>query len=197
MQNLSLKIFEKDKKFKWSKNIIIVVSLTSLALLYWLDNKVLNSTFENILVYSLIALGIFMIYAKISSYFNRENIPGKFNGKLTFSFNSISIKNSEYSLSEITKVHIVACDYTDRLNSLYGFDGHRSNGIDNSIEITLNNLEIIHSNFQLNYENQLWKIENILIHYCKNNKLSYYNLLNILNLTDYNQIQKFKKKHCL
>lgn len=197
MQNLSLKIFEKDKKFKWSKDIIIVISVGSLSLLYWLDNKILNSAFENILGSFLLLLGIFMIYAKIRSYFYRENPPGKFNGTLTFSLNSISIGNSEFSVNEIEKLHIVASDYTDRLNSLYGFSGNRSHGIDNSIEITLDNSKRIRVNFQLNYEDQLWKIENILIHYCKINKLSYYNLLNILNLTDYNQIQKFKQKHSL
>ena len=114
-----------------------------------------------------------------------------------FSVDSISLNDREYNINQIEKIQIQTDDYENRLISVYGLDGNRSNGIDNSIKITLTYSKKIFSQFQINYENQLWNFEDILVHYCKLNKLNYHNLLKVLNLEDYNQIQNFKKKHCL
>lgn len=197
MEKLILNTFEKDKNFEWSNNYIIALILVLVYILSWISNHFFNSKFESIIILLGIVFIISILYLKITSYSKRRRLHGKFIGKLYFTPDSIFLNNIELSLKDIDIIRFDASDYEGSLISIYGFDGNLSNGTDNIIEIKLKNSTKIKSQFQLNYENQLWKIEEILVYYCKLKKLNYYNLLNILNLEDYDQIQNFKKKHGL
>ena len=69
MEKLPLNTFQKNKNFEWSTNKIIVIALFSLLVLGWFDSEILNSSFENIIVFFAIAFFIVLIYFKITSLF--------------------------------------------------------------------------------------------------------------------------------
>ena len=48
-------------------------------------------------------------------------------------------------------------------------------------------------NFQQDFEHDILNVKDTLIEYSKQGKLHFLNLIDILNITDYNEIQEFKK----
>ena len=70
-----------------------------------------------------------------------------------------------------------------------------SNGVDNTIKIYLTDKSKIEHNFQQKAENEIRNERSLLINYCKKGKLHYLSLLEILGITEYEEIQRFKKEN--
>lgn len=99
-------------------------------------------------------------------------------------------------LSEVEKLTINAQDYNGlrHFSLMYTVYPSISNGFNNTLCVKLFSKEIIQLNFEQKYERQLGKInKDVLIQYHKAGVLSLMNLLEILEIEDYNEIQEFKK----
>ena len=82
----------------------------------------------------------------------------------------------------------------DFTNNLLEFTPHLSNGLNNSFILTLKSGKQIEYNFLQTKSEQLKFYKDVLTNYHKNGIISWLELLNILNIEDYNEIQKFKKE---
>lgn len=102
-----------------------------------------------------------------------------------------------FLLDSINKIEIHGGDYNDEfeISSFVDPDGSIKNGTTNSIEIILNNRERFKYNFQQDNEHNILNIKETLIEYSKRGKLHFLNLIDILEITDYDDIQEFKKQH--
>ena len=80
------------------------------------------------------------------------------------------------------------------VNSTLEFSPHLSNGLDNQFLLSLKNGEKIKCNFLQTESEKIEFFTEIFIHYHKKGIISWLKLLEILNIEDYNEIQKFKKE---
>jgi len=144
----------------------------------------------------------FIFSALINSLirFNKfEYVEGEFNGELEFKMNEIIANNVSFALENIIKINLTAFDYKGW--STYGSfranlgDAYKSNGTNNTLEIILNNGKTIKMNFEQKFKDEIKNDIDALINYCNNGKLYYITIIDILGLTDYKEIQEFKKKY--
>ncbi|WNW02757.1 hypothetical protein RRF68_04940 [Tenacibaculum sp. HL-MS23] len=139
---------------------------------------------------------IYTIGLLISTFFRYEREIGKYCGRISFYENHINIENKDYDLGEIQKLEFFSTfdikgDFT---NYLLDFTPHLSNGLNNSFILTLKNGNKIEYNFLQTKSEQLKYYKDVLTNYHKNGIISCLELLNILKIEDYNEIQKFKKE---
>ena len=131
----------------------------------------------------------------ISKYNKFVTLKGELNSDLEFKNDRIIINEKEYLIDVIQKIEINAFDYKGAYSGFRNFDGTLSNGVDNKLKIYVNANEKIQINFQQNFDNEIRKEKDILINYCNAGKFNYLNLLDILGINNYEEIQKFKSEH--
>ena len=128
-----------------------------------------------------------------------EYIQGEFKGELEFGYDEIIMADKAINLDEISKINLTAFDYKGwwtyaSFRANIG-DAYKSNGTGNILEVILKNGEIIKINFEQQFDGEIRNDINALINYCNNGKLYYITIIDILGLTDYKEIQEFKKMH--
>jgi len=126
-----------------------------------------------------------------------RTLKGELISELVFQKDKILIDDTGYHLDNIKKISIEnTFDYKGRYTYSKGnFDGSLSNGVENELLIYLNNDEKIQVNFQQVNEDDILNEREILIHYSNRGKLHYLNLLKILQIQNYDEIQNFKTKY--
>jgi hypothetical protein len=80
------------------------------------------------------------------------------------------------------------------VNSMLEFSPHLSNGLDNQFLLILKNGERIECNFLQTDSEKIEFFNDIFIHYHKKGIVGWLQLLDILNIEDYDKIQEFKKE---
>jgi len=196
MNPRSLKIFEKKKGIYLSPENILALSWTALIFLIYYLKASHEFNFKGWETIILIFGAIYIIGLMISTFFRYEREIGHYRGKFTFWEDRIQIDNNNYSLEEITKLDFIQA-YDIRgmfVNSMLEFSPHLSNGLDNEFVLILKNGERIKYNFLQTESEKLEHFNEILVHYYKNGIIGWLQLLNILNIQDYNKIQEFKKE---
>jgi hypothetical protein len=141
-------------------------------------------------------LFIVLNFYKFIQIRRHEKIWGTFTGDLIFYSDKILVNTKIYNISDINKIEIEARDYYKKPDGDYAkkdFNGSLSNGIDNQLIIIFNNGQNQCIHFEQRNKNDILKLKDILIDYYSQNKLSILKLLEALNITDYDEIQEFKK----
>jgi hypothetical protein len=198
-KKLKYKILTKSKKFYWTANSVFYSIMLVTTLPVFIKLNILKS--ENVTTFdkSLLSIMLFgfvgtIIYG-ISKYNKFVTLKGELNTDLEFKNDRIIINEKEYLINFIQKIELNACDYKGAYSGFRNFDGTLSNGVDNTLKIYLNDNDKIEINFQQNLENELRNEKDILLNYCNNGKLHYLNLLDILGINNYEEIQKFKSEN--
>jgi hypothetical protein len=191
-----LSIFEKKKGIYISPENIVAIFWTALIFLIYYLKESFEFNFKGFETGILILGAIYVIGLMISTFFRFEPEIGEYRGRISLYENRITIENNEYSLEEIQKLEFFSTfdikgDFT---NNLLQFTPHLSNGLDNSFILTLKSGKKIEYNFLQTKSEQLKYYKDVLTNYYKNGIISWLELLNILNIENYNEIQKFKKE---
>jgi hypothetical protein len=191
-----LTLFKEKKGIYISPENIIASSWVGIIFLLYYLKHTFGFDFKGIETGILILGTIYIIGLLISTFFRYEREIGEFYGRISFYKNHINIENKDYNIEEIQKLEFFSTydikgDFT---NYLLEFTPHLSNGLNNSFVLTLKNGKQIEYNFLQTKSEQIKYYKEVLTNYHKNGIISWLELLNILNIEDYNEIQKFKKE---
>lgn len=194
---LKYKILTKSKKFYWTVNSKIYTIIALAGLPVFIKFNLFNNqdaTFvDDLLMILMLAAFLFGIIVGITKFNKYRTLEGDLISDLEFQKHKIIVGDKEYLLDEIQKIEITAFDFRGAIKTYKGnFDGNLSNGVDNLLKLYLTNQNKIELNFQQIIKNEIRNEKEILINYCNLNKLHYLNLLEILDINDYDEIQRFK-----
>ena len=190
----TLFIFEHKKGFFLSiENQILIILTAVLFLLVFLERSE-NFDFGNFVTYIGVIWMLTLVGILISNFFSYERKKGKFKGKLELEENSIRVNKVIYELEEISDILVNAFDYEGRfINATSQFTRHLSNGLDNEIIIKLKNGTEVKCHFFQSKGHRIKNFRDMLISYHLNGKMSWLNLLNVLEIEKYKEIQEFKR----
>lgn len=140
-----------------------------------------------------------LVFSVFFSFYNlfRFEIPlGELTENLEFNIDGITINNKKIQLTEIKRIELSTYDFKGRIIAYRGnLNGTKSIGTRNELIIIFNNNQVKKINFQQLYKNQISNDKEQLINYCNQGKMNYINLLDNLSITDYKEIQIFKKTY--
>ena len=196
MQRFAL--FEKTKKFYWSNNrIIYPVIFTCIGILYLKQKLGFEKNFFDEFVIGVFILTFFIgIVLSVRGFAKPDPLRGVLNGFITFEKEKITFDQQIFRLEDFKKIEITNNDYYGRLKSYSkgNFNSTISNGVDNKIEITFYNGEKKMFYFELYNSEDLQKVKEELINYYLNGKMHFLNLIDVLGITKYEEIQNFKEE---
>ncbi|UUC45981.1 hypothetical protein [Flavobacterium cerinum] len=126
-----------------------------------------------------------------------KTLKGELSSLLIFHPDGIQIDSKFHELDTIKKINLEhTSDYKGRFAPERGdFDGNLSNGVANLLVLNLINGTRISLHFQQSKQDEIFQEKENLIRYCNDGKLGLLSLLDILRITDYNEIQRFKKEN--
>ena len=137
---------------------------------------------------------VYLTFLMIANFFRYEHINGKLHGFLVLEKDRLNIDRKAYELNEIDKIEISNVDIKGRFdNFVIEFKPRLSNGVKNYLKILLNSGETVCCYFQQTKNSMIKNNKDELINYYLNGKLSWLSLLGILEMTNYDEIQRFKK----
>lgn len=199
---MKFKIFQKQKSKTISRGFIIK-SLMLIFIFLFLIPSIINGISELTdwqKVFGICGVCFFFLGLILKFYgmFNYESLNGEFKGFLEFNDQGISVDGKIYEIGNIKNVEINNEDYKGKLKlkSRLDFDNALSNGVDNFIRFSIDNLDnYVEVYFQQNEKFELRKAEEVLVEYYQSGKIGFLKLLEILGIVDYHEIQNFKKKH--
>lgn len=191
----TLYIFEHKKGFFISVEHIVLIFLTGLLIIlgYLQLNEYFN--FGNLVIYIGIIWFLCFLGITISNLFLHEHENGEYKGKLEFEPNAVIINEIRYELEEINKISIHSSDYEGVIHLHRTFSIYRnlSNGLNNEFTLDLVNGNKIKCNFFQSKGQRIKNYKNILTKYHLKEKISWLHLLEVLEIEDYDEIQRFKR----
>lgn len=191
----SLSIFKHKKGLCIPIDSLLLIILTGIVFLFSYLEQTGNFDFGYCLTFFLSIWLIYFISYLISRFFLYELEHGEYGGKLLLKESSISINKIEYDLEEIKNIKIHSTDIRGEfIGYTYEFSRKLSNGLKNNIIITLKNGKKIDIYFLQTEREKIKSSKKELINYYKKGKFSWLHLLDILEITDYDKIQIFKKE---
>lgn len=152
------------------------------SLLYTISIILLTLNFTSIILISLI------------NNFRYQKLDGNFNGDLIFFEDKIILGEETILISEVKKIKIYNENHKGKYLWRKTLKPKLQQGIDNSIKIELLNGEIITKYFLQNKKNEITTVGTILKKYHTHNKIHFQNLIELLGMNDYNEIQKLKRE---
>lgn len=193
-------IFIKSNKFNWTINKIALLIFAILFIVFQINKNFENPFQDSIYKYiGLIGLAFFIVGTlyKFSRFAKPEKLNGKLVGFLEFKLDSIIIDQEQYGIDEIEKISIINNDFYGKgTGGSKGFDSNLSNGVDNHLTLTLKDKRKISCMFEIYYEHDIRKLDEILIDYYSLGKMDFNQLINILKLKR-NEIEDFKKSYSI
>ena len=196
MRPRSLRLFRKKKGIHLNPDQWVGIFLTCLVFLLFYLKQSYRIELNDWEIYLAIIWLIYGVGLMISTFFRYESEIGEYSGKLTFWNDRIQIDEKSYNLSEIKKLDFIrAEDIRGKfVNSMMEFTPHLSNGLDNVLVVRLHNGQVLKCNFQQTEAERLMHFKEMLVHYHKNGILEWLQLLDLLEISDYDKIQEFKKE---
>ncbi len=191
-------IFNKIKKIYLTRSLIInslaLICVLPLLVNLLMGRKVLSyfSAELGIIACLLILIGII---TKIVGQFRYEKLKGFIRGTIELHNEKIIVNENEYLIEEIKKIEVYGGDYKGKWISKHktDFGNALSNGVENAIKIVMENeKETVIINFLQTEKREIKKAEKQLINYHKMGKIHWLKLIEILDINDYDEIQKFK-----
>ena len=195
----SFEIYHKKEGFYWTTDRIVYSIIIPCIVLFFIKNHFWGSEgdlFDKIVSFSMIGAFFYGTVMKLSGFVRHQPLKGKLEGTLILEMDKISIDNQVYNLDEIKKIEISNGDYRGQFlyTSKGSFEANLSQGVNNKIYITLNSGEIISCAFLQFNRYDMADAKKQLINYHLKEKIHFLHLIDILGITDYNQIQLFKKE---
>ncbi len=197
MESVKFRIFERSEKMVVTPNLIIHSIIGFLLFLYFLSVTIFeNEVFEQSILWMAFTVYAIGIIVMIINQFRRKPINGKLIDYIEFSKDKIVVSKMKYGMEDLKKIEVYGDDYVNKrgFSTRYDFNPRLSNGVGNWIKLKLLNGETKTIYFQLFYEKEIQRIKDFIIEYHHHSKVSFLRLIKYLNITDYNEIQKFKKE---
>lgn len=183
-----MKLYIFNKKDKTYVSIYFKIFFAILLILF------ISIYFDFHIVFISIILILYFVFYIILNFFRTEHINGNLEGLLELKMDSINIKEKTFPLEKIDKIEILNTDIEGDFQTYkISFEPNFSNGTDNYIKLFLNSGENITFLFQQTKNEKINYNRKELINYYRKGKISWLALLDILEITDYNKIQNFKK----
>ncbi|HEY6143600.1 MAG TPA: hypothetical protein VIV55_09330 [Flavobacterium sp.] len=192
-------IFIKSNKFNWTVNKIAFIVFAIIFIVFQI-NKNFENPFEDSINKCTGLIGFAFVIGgilyRISRFEKPEKLNGKLDGFLEFKLDSIIIDQKQYSIDEIEKISIVNNDFYGKLTRVLSplFDSNLSNGVDNHLTLTLKDKRKVSCMFEIYREQDIRKLDEILINYYSLGKIDFYILIKILKL-EHDEIEDFKKRY--
>lgn len=198
--NNAFKIYTPVKKF-YRSNDLFAYALIGFGVLSVLSFAIANSIYNDpafviglVSLFCTMLMLIVCIALAIRAVFRYQLLYGELNGQVIFNKNDISVNDKVFALDDVSKITFVLIDY----KGLYigrrgGLDGRKSQGIENTFSLHINDNEITYQ-FQLLYKDQVKEIREQLIHYHLTGKLHFLHLIDLLEISKYEDIQEFKQQ---
>ncbi len=198
----SFKIYTPNDKFYLSNNLIVYSLLGLFLLPITLEFFVFSceddtiSTFSGIMFIGILLVFLVSIALGIAAVFRYKPLRGSLDGEIVFENDRILINNKTFKTDLLTKMSISVRDHKGMyIGSRGDLDGRRSQGVDNSVSLYRPDKKnpLVYY-FQLDRKDQLKDIREQLIHYHLAGKLHFLQLIDILDITRYEDIQEFKRE---
>lgn len=190
MQEIELKIYERKKGLtREDKTLAVVICVGLLLMLLGYFGLFPHPGLNHFL-----GIGImlaFMIGLRARSLYAKEKLHGTLNSWLVLKKDVVTIGNRFIHLEEILNVSITADDYLDKVTHSEHSTKY-SIGVHNYFNLKLKSGETIHLMFQMQSASDLSRARDLFIHYYESEILHFINLIDILGIQDYDEIQKFK-----
>ena len=191
-----LQLFKKKKGIYINNAQLVAITLTVLLIAIALLDDVVRVDLHPTLMTFAVIWGFYLVGLMIYNFSEYEKAYGKFEGNLVLYEDKISIDEREIRLSEIKKIsfessHDVKGAFT---NHTLEFSPHLSNGVDNVVKIFLKNGERIEYNFLQTKSHRIKNYKALVIHYHKKGIIEWLHLLNILDISNFKEIQLFKEE---
>ena len=191
-------IFKKHKGIYWTNTLIIYCTLGISGSLLYLKSifGFEKNLIDELLLYFIILVLVYGVIMKFYGLVSHEPLKGKLEGQLILEMNQISIEEDIYKLGNIQKIEIFNSDYDGhfKYTSRGSFEANLSQGVGNIIIIKLLNNEIKACHFRQTYNDDINVAKKELINYHLKGKIHFLHLIDILKITDYDEIQEFKKE---
>lgn len=200
MEDNQFKIFHKESKFYLSTDKIFwylfMILFTSPLIELMIFGEENISDFSSISMFLVVGLMFLIPILRLYKMNKCKRLGGIIDGILTFDFEEIKIDKLVVKLTDIKKIETSFHDYEGRKlgYSFYDFDGDLSNGVDNCLILHKNDGSQINTFFFQQIGNESKKIKKYLIHYHLQGKIHFLHLIDLLGITDYDEIQEFKKE---
>lgn len=130
-------------------------------------------------ILALILCSLHLIYIQYCYCYQMHFVKGKFCGEVIFSKQSIQLPTIVFPIKNIKTLELIATDFVYKYNTSV-FHPRLSIGINNQLIITTIDNQTHHYLFQQKHDNELVKMEKILLHYKENNLLSSSNFYQII-----------------
>lgn len=193
--SIPLSAFEHKKGILISFDSICLIFLSlSVFLLAYLEQTG-NFDFDYWFTLILAIWFIYLIFFLISRFFLHEIEFGQYKGTIILKIDSIKIIETEFTLDEISTIKIHSSDIKGEIiNHSIEFSRKLSNGLKNEITLKLKNGNIVKTHFLQTKNERIKFSKEFLINYHKKGKISWLQLLDILEINNYDEIQNFKKE---
>lgn len=199
MDSITFLWFEEKKKNQIDRGLLIFISFAIAFTMVWLGGEDFFGwkVLEKIGLFTLVISGLAYFFLGFYSFSEKEKLNGNFKGSIDFCPDSISVGSEKFLLKEIVKIEISEGDYNGKKHiSNFSVYPKVSNGVGNSLKLSMKDDSEKTFNFQLNYENEFQKkMRNLLISYHLQDKITFLALIQYIGISDnYEQIQDFKKE---
>ena len=191
-------IFKKTDKFYWTKNRTIYSIFFSSLLLLFINQKLLHIQSDlvaGIFGGGIAILALVALFWSIFGIAHPDSLKGSLEGFIVFKNDAIEIGKETLPINILKNIEISNEDYYGkrRLRSRGDFNSTFSNGVKNSIIITLLSNEQKTYNFQLLNSNDFQNVRKELIEYHKQRKITFENICKVLGEESKKEIDEFKK----
>lgn len=135
-----LKIFYPKNSISFHKTTIILMVLVALLVVIHYYRKTYPEGLDDLHFLSIVFTFFYSIFYIINNFFRQENINGTFSGYLIIENDKIICDKKTYLINDIDKINIYEESYQGQFNGkVRSLEAKRSNGLNNSIEISQNN----------------------------------------------------------
>lgn len=191
----ALFIFKHDKRFHIGKDSLYLLIYSVFVILVILFEVLFDFNFGTFTILISIIWVLSLMIFSFSRFFLYELEFGKYEGKLILKPESIVINEEEFKIEKIQSIEINALDFKGKtINWHNDFSRMKSNGLDNFIRFKMEDGTSLTTYFFQTKANKIQLFKDELINYYKLGKISWLHLIDILEITDYDKIQAFKKE---
>ncbi|MDO7171822.1 hypothetical protein [Mariniflexile sp. AS56] len=178
----------------WIFTITITLSLLFVFLVDYYE-EIVPETISKISVGFLIFNLILVIVIQIISHFLYQSLSGAFDGEIILNDDSINLGEKTLAISTIKKLEVFIQDYKGmHIWHQKTLKPKLQQGVKNAMKIELISGDILSVNFLQAYKNEFQKSSEYLKKYYLEGKIHFLHLIDLLEITDYNDIQNLKKE---
>lgn len=199
MNQVKFRLYQKKTSPFLSRNLMVYgLLILSIIILIFSFYFFKEGILFNFGIFGIIIHVILWLYFSIMRNFEIKPLHGNLDEDLIFQEDQICFSNKCIPLEQIEKIEFDAEDYYQKFpwfNEIRGDLSPRlSNGTKNFIYLYLNSGKNYSHRFEVYYQGEFQKkMKALLIHYPRQDKMHFLNLIESLGIDKYEEIQEFKK----